>query len=71
MAYYAAMHKGKVLEFFGTQAKTARALGITRVSVHSWPEIIPEGAAYKLQVITRGKLKVDPALYPPRSKKSQ
>jgi transcriptional regulator with XRE-family HTH domain len=43
--------------------QVAAALGITRQAVEQWPDIVPEGSAYKLQAITAGDLKVDPALY--------
>ncbi len=50
--------------FDGNRAAIARALGITRGAVSLWGEIVPEGSAYKLESITGGNLKVDPALYP-------
>lgn len=59
------MLKRKALKHFGGNgAELARALGISRKAVSDWGDIIPEGSAYKLQVITRGKLRVDPSLYP-------
>lgn len=57
------MFKKEVIEFFGTQAETAKALGIERQAVHQWPEIIPIGRAYQVQVVTNQKLKVDEKLY--------
>lgn len=43
---------------------TARALGITKSAVCQWDEeLIPEGMAYRVQVVTRGKLKVNPKDY--------
>jgi DNA-binding transcriptional regulator YdaS (Cro superfamily) len=57
------MRKGDVIQHFGSQTKAALALGVTKSAVSQWGEIIPEGMAYKIQVITRGKLRVDPALY--------
>ena len=59
-----AMYKSDVLSHFNdNQAEAARALGITRQAVDFWGDIVPETSAYKLQVITRGALKVNPALY--------
>ena len=59
------MYKTDALAFFNDNgAELARFLGITRKAVAAWPEIVPEGSAYKLEVRTGGGLKVDPALYP-------
>jgi transcriptional repressor of cell division inhibition gene dicB len=52
-----------IAHFGGTQSSAAKALGITKSAVHQWGEIIPEGMAYKIQVITAGMLRVDPSLY--------
>jgi hypothetical protein len=52
-----------VAHFGGTQVKVAEALGITKSAVSQWPEVIPEGIAYKIQVMTAGVLRVDPAMY--------
>ena len=57
------MRKKDVLDHFGTMTKTAEFLGITHQAVSQWPDPIPEGVAYKLQVMTAGKLLVNPALY--------
>lgn len=57
------MKKTTVIEHFGTATAVAEALHISPQAVSKWPEIIPEGAAYKLQVITAGRLAVDPSLY--------
>lgn len=64
------MRKSDVLAHFDNSVQaTADALGITRSAVHQWPEIVPEGSAYKLQVITGGRLRVDPSLYPVADRK--
>jgi transcriptional regulator with XRE-family HTH domain len=61
------MKKDDVIRHFGgTQVKVAEALGITKSAVSQWPETVPEGIAYKLQVITGGMLRVDPAVYEKR-----
>lgn len=65
------MHKSDALAYFdGNGAELARFLGISRKAVAAWPEVVPEGSAYKLQVKTRGGLKVDPALYPGKAEAS-
>jgi hypothetical protein len=54
------MRKNDVLKHFdpegGTLQKTADALGITKSAVSQWDDVIPEGMAYKIQVMTAGRL---------------
>ena len=52
---------------FGNRRKLAEALGITSQAVSQWAKRgqIPEGMACKLEVITGGALKVNPADYVP------
>jgi len=58
------MKKQTVIEHFGgSQVDVAKALGISKSAVSQWDEVIPEGVAYKLQVMTAGVLRVDPAMY--------
>lgn len=57
------MKKQAVIDHFKTQAEAARALGISKQAIQDWGDVIPEGMAYKIQVITGGKLQVDPAVY--------
>lgn len=57
------MLKRDVKRHFGSLEAIAQALGITKSAVSQWPERVPQGAAYKLQFITSGKLRVNPALY--------
>lgn len=57
------MKKEDAVKHFKTEQAVADALGISKQAVNKWPDIIPEGAAYKLQVITAGHLQVDPSLY--------
>lgn len=57
------MRKKDVIEHYGTEAEVARALEISRQAVNNWPDIVPEPTAYKIQVLTNNKLKVDPKLY--------
>lgn len=53
----------KALEHFGDKYKLADALSISRQAVEQWGEYVPEGTAYKLQVMTAGVLRVDPLAY--------
>ena len=60
------MLKETVLAHFGGSVqRTADAIGVTRSAVYQWKdgEPIPAESALKVQAATRGKLKVDPALY--------
>lgn len=56
------MEKKKVIEFFGGVRKTARALGISHAAVINWGDQIPVGRAYQVQVLSKGKLKVERAV---------
>lgn len=57
------MRKAEVISYFGGVVKTAKALGLKHPSVSGWPDIIPEGRAYQIEKITKGKLKFNPNLY--------
>jgi DNA-binding transcriptional regulator YiaG len=54
-------------QHFGNRRKLAEALGITSQAVSQWAKRgqIPEGMAYKLQVLTNNGLKVNPIDYIP------
>lgn len=65
------MLKATALDHFGTPGAIAACLGVTPAAVSAWDEVIPEGSAYKLEVLTHGALKVDPALYVDRPKRGQ
>ncbi|WP_017786934.1 Cro/CI family transcriptional regulator [Aeromonas dhakensis] len=45
------------VDYFGTKAAIADALGIKRSAVSQWGETIPIGRAYQIEVLTGGKLK--------------
>jgi len=57
------MLKKTVVKYFGNQLKTAGALSLTRGSVSQWGEVIPEKQALRIEKLTNGALKYDPALY--------
>ena len=46
----------------------AEVLGVTKQAVSMWPDVVPQGMAYKLQVLTGGQLQVDPSLYKPQKR---
>lgn len=64
------MNKSDVIEHFGSVRKTAQALNCTPQYVYQWGPRVPEGIAYKLQVMTGGKLRVDPSVYAPRQSRA-
>lgn len=51
------------LDFYKTQQTLAAALGISQAAVSKWRDPIPEKQALKLERITDGALKYEPALY--------
>lgn len=57
------MKKADVISYFGGVGKTAKALGLSHASVSGWADLIPKGRAFEIQVLTKGRLKVEPALY--------
>jgi hypothetical protein len=56
------------VDHFEGYANLAEALGISRQAVYQWGDTVPEGMAYKLQVITAGHLRVDPSDYPSKTR---
>jgi hypothetical protein len=64
------MLKTTVKRHFGSLEAIAQALGVTRSAVSQWPARVPEGAAYKLQFVTGGKLRVIQSMYKPRGAKA-
>lgn len=59
------MRYADVVRLFRTERKIAAALGCTRQAVNLWKQagVVPEGVAYKLHVLTAGRLRVDPRCY--------
>lgn len=59
------MSPKQLIEFFGTQAKAARALGLSQPTVAGWIVAgeIPEARQYQVEIATNGALRADrPAL---------
>lgn len=57
------MKKDIAVKHFESQVALAQALGIRPQAVSKWGDVVPKGAAYQLQVITGGLLRVDESLY--------
>lgn len=53
------MLKVDVIKYFGSVRKVAKFLDLSTQAVHQWPEKVPAAQAYKLQVLTEGKLRVE------------
>jgi hypothetical protein len=52
-----------VFTFYGSRKAAADALGISRSAVYQWAEFVPELTALRLDRMTAGRLRYDPALY--------
>jgi len=57
------MKRDDLFKHFGGALATAKAFGVTKSAVYQWGEVVPELIAYKAQVLTAGRLQVDPAAY--------
>ena len=51
------MKKKDAIEHFGGVADLARALGITPEAIYQWGDEVPEGRAFQIDVLTKGKLR--------------
>lgn len=47
----------RVVNHFGSRNKLAKALGVTLPAVSKWKTAMPQGRAYQIEVMTRGKFK--------------
>ena len=49
------------IEFFGTQTRLAKALGLAQSTVAEWFQLghIPEARQYQIELATHGKLRAD------------
>lgn len=57
------MYKSDAIKYFGNLTKLALAAGVSLPSASAWGDVIPERRAAKLEKLTDGALKYDPALY--------
>lgn len=57
------MYKSDAIKHYGSISRLAKELGVTYQAVYLWPERVPRGRAYQLQLLTRGRLSVLPSLY--------
>ena len=57
------LKKDALAYFRGNGAALGRAIGVTRVTVHQWPDVVPLEPARALEIVTRGAVKVNESLY--------
>lgn len=53
------MTKSQAIAHFGSAANLARALGVSRSAITHWPEQIPLGRQYQIEIATHGALRAD------------
>ena len=56
------MKKSEVIEYFGSAARTARAMRISRAAVTMWPDELGDYVAFRVELVTGGQLKSDETL---------
>jgi hypothetical protein len=56
------------IDFYGSKAAIARELGISATAINAWPrrwgDLVPRPWAAQLEIITHGRLRMRPLLYP-------
>lgn len=57
------MLKADAVAHFRSQRAIAAALGISEQAVSMWGDVVPEGRAYQLELLTKGKLRANGASY--------
>jgi hypothetical protein len=57
-----------VIKHFGSKAKTAKALQIGRAAVQKWKALVPPLRAAEIEILSKRKLRFDPAAYKDRHK---
>ena len=56
------MTKKEVIEYFGSPARAARLLRISRSSITQWPDVLTDRIAFRVELATNGALKSDETL---------
>ena len=51
------MKTADAIKEFGSVRLLAEAVRITQQAVHQWGDHVPEGRAFQIEVLTKGKLK--------------
>ena len=58
------MKTSEAIDFFGSKAAVAAALGLKTPSVYEWGEFPPQLRQIQLEMLSNGKLKADAACLP-------
>ncbi|MGY3888003.1 Cro/CI family transcriptional regulator [Aeromonas aquatica] len=58
------MKKKDAIDHFCGDHKLAQALGCKPQAISQWSDLVPQGRAYQIEVLTGGKLKADPSISP-------
>jgi transcriptional repressor of cell division inhibition gene dicB len=58
------MTTSDAIEFFGSKADVAAALGLKKPSIYEWGEYPPELRQIQIEILSGGKLKAEPSCYP-------
>ena len=53
------MNTQTVVQYFGSAAAVAKALGISRAAVSQWGSLVPLATAARLEKLTNGELTLD------------
>ena len=56
------MLKSDAIEYFGSTRSLAEILDVSTQAIYNWGDEVPEMQAYKLQVLTEGKLTAEEQL---------
>lgn len=57
-----------VIDWFGTQQKTADALGLHQSTVSGWGDEPPELRQIQIERLSNGELQAEPRCYQPKAK---
>ncbi|WDL80814.1 Cro/Cl family transcriptional regulator [Aeromonas bestiarum] len=61
------MKKIDAIDHFGGANKLAQALGCKPQAISQWSDLVPQGRAYQIEVLTGGKLKANTRSVPQQS----
>lgn len=60
----------QIIQHFGSKTGLAEALGISKQAVSGWGEAIPEGRAWQIEAITKGRFKAQQIIAAQREPKA-
>lgn len=58
------MRKAEAISYFGSQQRLANTFELSKSTVSEWPDPIPLGYAFLIELLSRKKRTVDLTLYP-------